>query len=260
MYSNTQIEIALDEFFANNIDRSKLNDLLTKNGISDTDETVENHTIAVHAIQQYNLMKQVQNVHSQFAQKHIEQMNVENKPESKVITMKPRAFVMRIAAGLILLLTGYTTVLYFNSTGKNFYQSMHSTFTTYESRTILSEPRSELVEAFKKGAHPTVIALFQQIKNPGNREMFFAGNAFLETGNPTKSIELFEQIIFRNNTTGELLYQDEAEYYLAMAHLKNNETGKALPLLTKIAEEPTHTYHNKINRFTLFKMKWLGHN
>lgn len=257
MYSNTQIEIALDDFFAGTLDRKKLNEILNNNGISDTNEPVEIHHYAATAVRQYNLLKQVNQVHMQFA--GTISKKEETASTTKVVSMRPRAFVMRIAAGLLLLLTGYTTVQYFNSTGSAFYKSLHNTYSAQESRTIITEPRSELVEAYKKGDHTAVINLFAQLNNPGNRELFFAGNAYLESNNAVKSIELFTQIIARNKATGELLYQDEAEYYLAMAYLKNNETDKALPLLSKIADEPSHTYHNKVSRFTLFKMKWLGH-
>jgi tetratricopeptide (TPR) repeat protein len=257
MYSNTQIEIALDEFFDNTIDRNRLNEILNNNGINDSNEAINIHQIAVTAVTQYNLMKQVQQVHAQFAGKVLQ--TAKDKQEPKVIRMQARAFVMRIAAGLLLLLTGYTTVQYFNSTGSAFYKSMHNTYHASENRSIITEPSSELVEAYKKGNYASVINAFTQLRNPGNREMFFAGNSYLETNNALKAITLFEKVLDRNKTTGELLYQDEAEYYLAMAHLKNNDTDKALPLLYKIADETGHTYHHKIDKFVLFKMKWLGH-
>jgi tetratricopeptide (TPR) repeat protein len=256
MPSNTQIEIALDDYFSGVISRSKLNELMNINNVTDEDSLIDEHRIAIQAIRQYNTLQQVQNIHLQFSQKAMLQ---NQKPAAKVVQMSRRSFALRIAASVLFILSGYTVFQYFDSSSSKFYQSLHNSYTVTETRSNLSEPRSELVEAYKKGNHTGVITLFAQFNNPGNRELFFAGNAYLETGNAKKAIELFQQILTRNKSTGELLYQDEAEYYLAMAHLKNNDTEKALPLLQGIANEPAHTYHNKINKLSLLKMKWLGH-
>lgn len=253
---NTQTEIALDDFFAGTISRNKLSDIMQLNGVTETETLIQEHEQAIQLIRQYNLLQQVQNVHMQFAKKTSAQ---EEPSAAKVITMSPRSFALRIAAGFLLILTGYTLFQYSNSSSGKLYESMHNTYAVTETRSALSEPKSEIVDAYKKGDYKTVITLFDRFTNPGNRELFFAGNAHLEAGDLNKSIELFERILQQNKATGELLYQDEAEYYLAMAHLKNKDTEKALPLLEAIADEPAHTYHNKIDRFTLFKVKWLGH-
>ncbi len=254
MPSNIQTEIALDDFLSGAINRHRLNEIMNMNGVNETDLALEEHHTAIHVVRQYNIMKQVQNVHTDFFKKTVQP----EKAPAKVISMPPRVFVMRIAAGLIIILAGFTMVQYFGSTGTGFYKSLHNSYSVTENRSG-TENKSELVEAFKKGDHTTVISLYNQISNPGNRELFFAGNAYLETGSTSKAIELMQQILAHNKTSGELLYQDEAEYYLAMGYLKNNETDKALPILTGIANEPAHTYHNKVSRITLLKMKWLGH-
>jgi tetratricopeptide (TPR) repeat protein len=257
MISNTQIEIALDDFFAGHINRSRLDEIMQFNGITDSEPLVKEHSLAVQIIRQYNLLEQVQRVHeqmlSEYQQSHI-------KSTGKLISMKTtRRFYMNIAAGFFIILSGAVMVLYFNSTGKDFYQSHYTAYNLSETRSIGAEPETELVKAYKSGDFANVISQFSKIANPGNRELFFAGNAYLETGNPVKAMELFQTIITRNKTNGELLYQDEAEYYLAMAYLSNNETGKALPILTAISNEPAHTYHNKVSKIALLRMKWLGH-
>ena len=216
MYSNTQIEIALDDFFNSTIDLNRLNEILNNNGIGDSTDTINTHQMAVTAVNQYNLMKQVQEVHAQFADKLLQTAKV--KAEPKAIRMPARTFVMRIAAGILLLLTGYTTVQYFNSTGTAFYESLHNTYHAAENRSIITEPGSELVEAYKKGNYASVIKAFAQLRNPGNRELFFAGNSYLESNNAPLAIALFEQVINRNKVTGELLYQDEAEYYFCLLY------------------------------------------
>jgi hypothetical protein len=238
MISNTQIEIALDDFFAGTINREKLDSILTLNGVSETEPLVKQHAFAAQLIRNYNLLEQVQKVHEQMVE---EFRNPSVQKQAKVVSFKSnRSFYMKIAAGLFIILSGSLMALYFNSTGKDFYRSHYTAYAVSETRSITDEPETELVKAYRRGEFTNVIALYNKVNNPGNRE-------------------LFNRIISDNKTKGELLYQDEAEYYLAMAFLKNNETSKALPILTTIANEPAHTYHNKVSKTALLRMKWLGH-
>lgn len=252
---NTQVEIALDDFFAGVISREKLNQTMALNNITDSEETIAEHLQAIQIIHRYNLLQQVNNVHIHFAKAAYS----EQQPAPKVIKMSTRAFAMRIAASFLLILTGYVLFQYSNSSSRKLYENLYNTYSVTETRSDLNEPKSEIVDAYKKADFKAVLFLFEKFANPGNRELFFAGNAQLEAGDINKAIGLFQLILQRNKATGELLYQDEAEYYLAMAYLKSKDIAKALPLLEAIAGEPSHTYHNKTDKFTLFKMKWLGH-
>ncbi|WP_407523840.1 hypothetical protein PDL71_18080 [Lacibacter sp. MH-610] len=256
MTVNTQVEIALDDFFAGVITREKLMQTMVLNNITDAEAVIVEHRQAVELIRRYNLLHQVSNVHIHFAKTAYSK---QQQPAPKVIKMSTRAFAMRIAAGFLIILTGYTLFQYSNSSSSKLYETLYNTYAVTETRTNLGEPKSEIVDAYKKADYKAVLLLFDQFVNPGNRELFFAGNAHLEAGDVNKAIELFQLILQRNKLSGELLYQDEAEYYLAMAYLKNKAVQKALPLLEAIEAEPAHTYHNKTDKFTLFKMKWLGH-
>ena len=253
---NTQVEIALDDFFAGLITREKLMQTMVLNDVADTEVVIGEHLQAVELIRRYNLLQQVNNVHIHFVKAA---HNEQKQPAPKVVKMSTRAFALRIAAGFLIILTGYALFQYSNSSSSKLYETLYNTYAVTETRSNLSEPKSEIVDAYKKADYKAVLLLFEQFTNPGNRELFFAGNAHLEAGDINKSIELFQLIMQRNKVSGELLYQDEAEYYLAMAYLKNKSVQKALPLLEAIEAEPAHTYHNKTDKFTLFKMKWLGH-
>jgi tetratricopeptide (TPR) repeat protein len=171
--------------------------------------------------------------------------------------MSPVKMMMRIAAAVVLLLASVTAVQYFTSTGSSFYNNLNENYVVNNTR----EPKqaSTIVEAYQAGNYKRTIELFEQINNPGNRELFITANSWMQLNNTARSIELYQQILNNNKTTAQKFYQDEAEYYLAMAYLKNNETDKALPILTQIADDKNHTYHDKIDKWTLFKMKWFGH-
>ncbi len=54
------------------------------------------------------------------------------------------------------------------------------------------------------------------------------------------------------------LMYDDAEYYLALSYLKNNETAEALPLFKKIHNNKAHLYNNKVSSWFLRKLQLLS--
>lgn len=254
MISNTQIDKKLDDYLNGLTDYNELEILFKKEGVHNTQELIAEHKLASLAVQHYNLFQQVQQVHLQFANKIAE---TQVAPEAKIIRMSPAKTFMRMAAVLVVLLGCVTAYQYITSTGNSFYKNFNENYTISIVRG--TEKPGEIVEAYQKGNYKRTAELFSQINNPGNRELFLAANSFIQLNNTTKAIELYQRILTNNQTTSQKFYQDEAEYYLAMAYLKNNETQKALPILTKINGDTNHTYHDKIDKWTLWKMKWLGH-
>lgn len=254
MISNTQIDKKLDDLLNGAIVYNELESFFTSNGVTNTSELLAEHKTAIAAVQQYNLVKQVQLVHQQFINTAKTTTQLQ---EAKVIRMSPVKMMMRIAAAVVLLLTSLTAVQYFTSTGSSFYHNLNEDYIVNNTRD--GQQASAIIEAYQSGNYKRTIELFEQINNPGNRELFITANSLMQLNNTTRSIELYLQILNNNRTVAQKFYQDEAEYYLAMAYLKNNETDKALPILTQIADDKNHTYHDKIDKWTLFKMKWFGH-
>lgn len=254
MISNTQIDRKLDDFLKGAVAYNELESFFTSNEVTNTGELLAEHKTAIAVVQHYNLAKQVQLVHQQF----INAAKTATQPqEAKVVRMSPVKMMMRIAAAVVILLASLTAVQYFTSTGSSFYYNLNEGYIVNNTRD--GQQASAIIEAYQSGNYKRTIELFEQINNPGNRELFITANSLMQLNNTTRSIELYQQILNNNKTAAQKFYQDEAEYYLAMAYLKNNETDKALPILTQIADDKNHTYHDKIDKWTLFKMKWFGH-
>jgi tetratricopeptide (TPR) repeat protein len=254
MISNIQTDKKLDEFINGIIPYNELDMFFKQGGIDNTNELIEEHQTAITAVNRYNLVSQVQLVHQHFLQTSILS---KTKQPAPVVKMSPSKFMIRIAAVLALTLVSVTAFQYLTSTGKSFYNNLYESYTVANTRSI--EKASEIVEAYQNGNYKRTTELFAQLNSPGNREFFIAANSFAQLNNTPKAIELYKQILNNNKNASQKFYQDEAEYYLAMAFLQTNNINEALPLLTKIANDKNHTYYSKIDKWTLFKMKWLGH-
>jgi tetratricopeptide (TPR) repeat protein len=71
--------------------------------------------------------------------------------------------------------------------------------------------------------------------------------ANLELKKYSEAIDAFGQVIAANAKSGDNYFQDEAEYYLALAYLASNQATKAMPLLEKIRADKNHLYNEKVN-------------
>jgi tetratricopeptide (TPR) repeat protein len=240
MINDIQLDAQLDAWLRGFQTREQLDAYLQRNGIADSAPYADAHLQAALAVERYNLVQQVQAVHASWTKS--------NQPAKTTPLRRLGSMPLRMAAAVLFLLGMFTVLQYISSTHEQLYQQMHQSFAADVTRS------SAGVSNYKE-----VIRLYRELKQPGIREKFFAGNAYLETGDAVNAIELFREILQINTLRNERLYQDETEYYLAMAYLKKEDNKSAVQLLEKIAADKNHTYHRSVDKWKLFRLKWLGH-
>jgi hypothetical protein len=86
---------------------------------------------------------------------------------------------------------------------------------------------------------------------------FLAAMANLELNNMNDAIPDLEEVVNANKTSGTPVFQDEAEYYLALSYIRNRDYDLALPLLEKIRDDRDHLYHEKVDRKLVRNVKML---
>ena len=82
-----------------------------------------------------------------------------------------------------------------------------------------------------------------------------ASIAYLEKNQPAKAIETFKTMIQKNLDSKTDYFEDDAEYYLAMSYLSNQESEKAMPIFERINANPDHTYNNNVSEWFLLNVK-----
>ena len=89
------------------------------------------------------------------------------------------------------------------------------------------------------------------------KDVFLTGMAYLETNDLPKAISSFQVVIadVKDNKASEL--KDAAEYYLALAYLKNNDYDQAIELMSLIHDSPSHLYTKKFSPKYLNRVKRL---
>jgi tetratricopeptide (TPR) repeat protein len=254
MLSNTQTDKFLDDCFNGTITREQLAEMLLISSKEVTNDLIKEHLVAITAVQQYNLLMQVKQVHSLYIQPEAKE-----KEKAVVRPLFTLKLVMRIAAVLLLILSSWLFYEYSTNSYNRLYADMFATYTVNEVRSTDAGQMNKLVEAYRAGEYSKTTDLFTTVLNPTSRELFFTAMSYLEIGKPSDAVLLFDKIYSYNEVNGEKLYEDEADYYLALTWLRLNEKQKAVKLFEKIKADKEHTYSKHIKPFTIQKIKWFAH-
>ena len=72
-----------------------------------------------------------------------------------------------------------------------------------------------------------------------------------------QAIERFKALQQANELRDKPLFEQEADYYLALAYLGGGRLGDAYPLFEKINKTPRHLYHQNVTDQDLWKLSLL---
>jgi hypothetical protein len=213
-------------------------------------EELGNFRLAKSAIRHYGLKEQVAGVHKEMMDEF--SISVQNAPVRKMYPFIRRT--MQIAASLIAILFvfGFYQYITVNSDqlATESYHPYKVSISRGESKT------SSLEKAYLDGKNNLVIAEFEKLKPQGNKDNFLAAQAYLSTHQTVKAIQTFNNLL--RPKSSDTSFHDDAEYYLAIGYLENNEPSKAKSLLDKIYRDNDHLYHDQVSYWILLKLKLLS--
>ena len=110
-----------------------------------------------------------------------------------------------------------------------------SIIASFELNTTRGAENADAIEqAYRNKNWSAVISLSNASTQKTNKTYFLTAMANLELKKYDEAIDAFKQVIAANAKSGDNYFQDEAEYYLALAYLASNQATKAMPLLEKI--------------------------
>ncbi|WPU91565.1 hypothetical protein SNE25_19810 [Mucilaginibacter sabulilitoris] len=219
--------------------------LLTED--ADMRAELENLQAAKLVVQHYGLKQQVASVHQ-------EMMNEFRNEGAKSIQRKSYPFIrytMRIAAGLFVLLFLFGAYEYITVSPSRL-SADH--YRPYEPGVERGAKETSVVEkAYTNKDYYEVISGVEKNKKHTVKDYFLSAQAYLVTQQFSSAIREFNTVL--RDSSGN--YKDDAEYYLAITYLRNNEPAKTKPLFEKIYHDSDHLYHDRVTCFTLLKLKLL---
>lgn len=159
---------------------------------------------------------------------------------------------LRVAATVIVLAAISALYQYMLATPDKLFAENFKLFTVRETS---GGSYNAMEDAYKKGNAEEVIQQFQALKTPAAEDCLLAGNAYLVSRNPEKAIESFSAIQQINKTSNTHAFEADAEFYLALSYLANQQPAMALPLFEKIHADGRHPFHSKASSWFITRLR-----
>lgn len=251
MNENFTISETLVRYLDNELEEAERQELEQKLATDAALQTeLENLRLAQHAVKHYGLRQQVSGIHREM----IQELRQEKMAPPNIVRRIGR-YSLRVAAAIIILLAVGVAYEYSTLSSGGLFKDDYSPYQLAQTRGTVN---SSLQQEYSQSNMPGVTALFEQEAAPSIEDYFIAGNAYMQQNKAAKAIVCFVSIQQKNAQSNTHIYGEDADYYLGLAYLQNDEPKKALPLLTQVYNDKTNSYHDKISGWQLRKIEWLA--
>jgi tetratricopeptide (TPR) repeat protein len=213
-------------------------------------EELENLALAKQTVNSYGLKNKISSIHSDMMQ----ELKIKALPDPGIRKMIFQ-YAIRVAVILIVLIGMSAVYQYITVTPDKLFADSFHAFALHETR---GTSNTNLEDAYKKEDMEEVLRQFSQLKAPQAEDYFLAGNAYLSTHQPAKAVEAFISLQQINQSGNAHAFEEDAEYYLALSYLSNEEPSKAYPIFEKIYTDAAHPYNKEVSAWFLRKVKRLS--
>ncbi len=202
------------------------------------------------AIKYHGLQQQVAGIHRQVMQKAL-------SPVKPIASLKRKVkYSIAIAASILLLAGTYLVYNFYTLSPDKIFDSNYRAYELSTPRDN-NQPETPVEKAYRERDYAALIRSHDagKDKTPGGE--FLCGMAALELKANDKAISYFNKVISANLKASPKVLNDEAEYYLSLAYIRNEDYDYALELLRKIKEDPGHTYREKVTNKLIRQVRML---
>jgi len=214
-------------------------------------QELENLRMSRLVVQLHGLKQKVTAVHTEMMQELQEQPAV----KTGIVRRLGNPWI-RIAAILIVALGIGILYQYIHLSSAALFRDQYQTFVLHENRG--SSNTSTIDSLYKTGSYNKVLELFIQLHHPTATDCFLAGNAAMRLNKADTAITCFLLAQKQNQENHSHFFEDDLQYYLAMAYLQNDQPHKALPLFEKINSDKSNPYNRYVSGWFLQKLHWLA--
>ncbi|HEV3411000.1 MAG TPA: hypothetical protein VG101_00920 [Puia sp.] len=210
--------------------------------------------LAVDAVEQAALYEQVSTVKTAWYSHRSDAAPVAEVHQGGAIVRSISRVALRAAAVILVIGASAAIYKYTVTSSTGMYSSYYSGYDLNTSRGA-TVAQDEMEEAYKARNWSGVDDAFRKKKVKDNKSYFLEGMADMEAKKYDEAIGMFQQVMAANNLSGSDYFEDEAEFYLAMAWLARNDVKEAMPLLDKIRADKTHLYHDVVVKMSSLDLR-----
>ena len=172
-------------------------------------------------------------------------------------TSRPTGWLVRMAAAVALIVVSYGGYQFVTVNRQAVYESI---FVPYQLPTTRNAdaPRPILDSLYGAGNYAAVVQQ-QTIISPQQqpRQRFLTGMAHLQLGQYNAAIAQFQALQTANSQSDMPYFEQEADYYRALAYLGAGNYGQAHARLKRIHDNPRHLFHNNVSASDLWRINLL---
>lgn len=196
---------------------------------------------SVELIREVGVLEQVQEVRKSFdASAKVVPLQ---KKETGAVVRSLSKNVFRVAAMIVLVLGALSVHKYANTTTGSVYNDNFSSYELSGSRGAGND--GDLEKAYRNKNWTGVENAFSLQTVKTAKSWFLAGMADMEQKKYDQAITSFAEAININRNSADPVYQDEAEYYQALAYLAAKNLQKVWPFLKKSGAIKTISFIKK---------------
>jgi len=157
-----------------------------------------------------------------------------------------------VAASIVLLFLIIGVYKFYTLSPEKLY---NENYKPYELTTAPDESASPIEKAWREKKYGAVINL-NKTSVLSVKDVFLTGMSFLETYDYSRAISSLQVVIAEAKDNKSQL-KDTAEYYLALAFLRNRDYDQAIELMNAIRNNSSHQYKDKFSRKYINRVKRL---
>lgn len=118
-----------------------------------------------------------------------------------------------------------------------------------------NDSATAIEKAYKEKNYSEVLKL-NRLSVLSIKDIFLTGMSFLETKDYSRAVRSF-QVVITDIKANKIALKDVAEYYLALAYLRDRDYDQAIELMTAIHNNASHLYKGKFSRKYINRVKRL---
>lgn len=215
-------------------------------------QAMSNLQLAKEAVKSFGLEEKVSGIHRQMMKELRTETPV--KPISNVRRIV--RYSVAVAASVLLIFIVIEGYRFYTLSPQKLYAQSYTTYELTTTRSHSDSIESKIEKAYREKNYAEVIKL-----NANSvlsvKDVFLTGMSYLETNDLSRAISNFQVVIADVKDDKTSVLKDAAEYYLALAYLKNNDYDQAIELMNAIHDNSSHLYKSKFSREYINRVKRL---
>lgn len=214
-------------------------------------DQLQNLSITQHVVKNYGLKMKVGQLHQEMMEEFRESKTI--KKDVPVKALWP--VLLRIAAGLLILVFSYGLYQYATVTPDTVFSNNYQPYSLGTSRS--GQSNEVIVKAYQQKDYASVLTQYSSLSSPDQSALFFAGQSYFATRDYANATLCFNKLLALNSSTHTRDFNDDTEYYLALSYLKTNSIKTAYPLLQQIHDNANHLYNDKVSSGVMRRLYFL---